>query len=268
MKIIESFQNPTIKKILLLQEKSKLRKEENVFVVDGWKETKMALENNFVIQTLFCSATTVNSDDFPKMEATLSSQKNKIEIIQVSDAIFEKIAYRGNTSKVVAIAQQKQVALSNISLSNNPIILVLDAVEKPGNLGALLRIADAANIDAVLCCDVATDIYNPNVIRSSVGCVFTQQIAVANKESCYQFLKSNQISIFTTSLKAAKNYLSVDYTPATAFVMGTEATGVDVFWENNADQNIIIPMRGQNDSLNVSNSAAIVLFEALRQRQL
>lgn len=271
---------------MLLQEKSKLRKAENIFVIDGWKETQMAIVNGFEVETIFCL------DDFlPILNKTLSEQsltqwtlrnipqspfqetllgntkaQKTPEIISVSDAVFDKISYRGNTSKVVAIAKQKQLNLIDIKPNDNPIFLVLDGIEKPGNLGAILRIADAVNITAVICCDTQTDIYNPNVIRSSVGCLFTQQITVCTKEECFAFLQENKVAIYTTSLKASKNYLENDYKEATAFIFGTEATGVDEFWETHSTQNIIIPMRGQNDSLNVSNSVAIVLFEALRQR--
>lgn len=266
MKEITSASNPLIKRILLLQEKSRLRKEENVFVIDGWKETKMALENGFEMETVLCMESIVRSTQFPEIQSIIDRQSSIVNVVSVSDEVFDKIAVRGNTSKVVAIAKQKDHSLHNIRLSENPIILILDAVEKPGNLGAVLRIADAANIDAVICCDMATDIYNPNAIRSSVGCIFGRQVAVAAKEDCLKFLQKNSISVFTTSLKAAKNYLDADYKKPAALVFGTEASGVDAFWENNSTQNIIIPMRGQNDSLNVSNTAAIVLFEALRQR--
>ncbi len=256
MKEISATSNPLIKKILLLQEKSKLRKEENIFVIDGWKETQMAIANGFEVETiLFRKGFGLNFDELTNEE-----------IIEISEEVFDKISYRGNTSKVVAIAKQKTHQLNEIKQDENPIFLVVDGIEKPGNLGALLRVADAANITAVICCDTKTDVYNPNVIRSSVGCVFTKQIAVCSKEDCLNFLQENKISIFTTSLKASKNYLECDYKKPTAFVLGTEAVGVDIFWENNSLQNIIIPMRGQNDSLNVSNTAAIILFEALRQR--
>ena len=268
MKQLSSTSNPLIKKILLLQEKSKVRKEEHVFVIDGWKETQMALENGFMLELILCAQDAANSLQLSEIESVLNTFHSKAEIIQVSEAVFDKISVRGNTSKVVAVAQQKEHTLSQITLSKNPVILVLDAVEKPGNLGAILRVADAGNVDAVLCCAIATDIYNPNVIRSSVGCVFTQNIAVADKNDIYNFLIENNISIYTTSLKSSKNYLEIDYKKSSAFVFGTEAVGVDAFWETHSMQNIIIPMRGQNDSLNVSNTAAIVLFEALRQRNI
>ncbi|MDB5226608.1 MAG: putative tRNA/rRNA methyltransferase [Bacteroidota bacterium] len=257
MKIISSFQNPVIKRIIHLQEKSRERKQENVFVIDGWKETKMAMDSGYEIETILYR----KGFEFP---ADLLSSA---EIIDVSEDVFDKISYRGNTSGVIAIAKQKELKLSSLALSKNPILLILDRIEKPGNLGAILRTADAAGIDGVVCCDIQTDMYNPNVVRSSVGCLFTVDIAISTKEECVEFLEENRISILTTSLKGAKNYLECDFKKPVAIVLGTESTGVDEFWENNSSANIIIPMLGKNDSLNVSNTAAIILFEALRQRQ-
>ncbi len=256
VKSITSASNPFIKKILLLQEKSRLRKEENLFIIDGWKETQMAIANGFLIETIL----------FRKgFDVDLSSFNIK-DIIEVSEDVFDKISYRGNTSKVVAVAQQKSFSFNDIQQAINPVYLIIDGVEKPGNIGAILRIADAAAVTAIICCDTKTDLYNPNVIRSSVGCFFTKPTIVASKEETLDFMQANKVQVFTTSLKASKNYLECNYRIPAAFVVGTEATGVDAFWEDHSTQNIIIPMRGQNDSLNVSNTVAIILFEALRQR--
>jgi len=266
MKSISSLQNPLIKKVLLLQEKSRERKEANLFVIDGWKETKLAIENGFEVDTILCLRSIVHSVQSADIINTIDHQPSAISFIEVSDEVFDKISYRGNTSKVVALAKPKSNALSDLKLSKNPLVIVLDGIEKPGNVGAILRTADATGVDAVICCDTHSDIYNPNTIRSSVGCVFTKQIAVSSKEECLAFLKENNIAVYTTSLKAAKNYLEEDYQQPSAFVFGTEAEGVNAFWEEHSTANIIIPMRGQNDSLNVSNAVAIILFEALRQR--
>ena len=167
---------------------------------------------------------------------------------------------------MIAVAEQKIHRLENIKLSTNPLLLILEAVEKPGNLGAVLRTADAAAVDAVIICDPQTDFYNPNVIRSSVGCVFTNQLAAVSSEEAIAWLKKNQIQIFCTSLQASKPYHLVDYTKPCAIVMGTESTGLSEIWTKNSNTNIIIPMRGKIDSMNVSNATAVVVFEALRQR--
>lgn len=264
MKYISSTQNSSIKDYLLLQEKSKHRKEKGLFVIDGWKEIQMALSNQYTLQQLFIAESVVAelSDAIEQVKATVPS----IECLQVSDAVFEKLAYRGLTSKAVAVANTKYKDINLLPQHKNPIYIILDGIEKPGNLGAILRIADAANVTAILCCDTKTDIYNPNVIRSSVGCLFTQQVAVATKETIYQFLQQQNIAIYTSSLKSAISYTQCNFKGAVAFVFGTEATGVINFWEECATQNIIIPMHGQNDSLNVSNAVAVITFETLRQR--
>lgn len=266
-KYISSVQNSQIKDFLLLQEKSKYRNEQQLFVIDGWKETKMAIENNFSMHTIFFN----EQIDIESLVNDLISENKKniadAQLIKVSEAVFEKMAYRGSASKVVSIAQSKLANLQDIKQTKNPLFLVIDGIEKPGNLGAILRVADAANINAVFCSSLHTDIFNPNVIRSSVGCLFGQNIIVDTKENIFSFLRERNVTIFTTSLLASQNYLNCSYKDACAIVVGTESTGVDVFWEQNSSQNIIIPMLGQNDSLNVSNTVAIVVFEALRQRR-
>jgi TrmH family RNA methyltransferase len=147
------------------------------------------------------------------------------------------------------------------------LVLILEGVEKPGNLGAVLRTADAAAVDAVIICDPQTDFYNPNVIRSSVGCIFTNQLAAASSEETIEWLRKNNIAIFCTYLKASKSYHLTDFTQPSAIVMGTEATGLSDVWVKNSTANIIIPMLGKIDSMNVSNAAAVVVYEAMRQRE-
>ena len=166
----------------------------------------------------------------------------------------------------MAVAQQKTHRLDNITLSANPLILVLEAVEKPGNLGAILRTADAAGLDAVIICDPKTDFYNPNVIRSSVGTVFTNQLASASTEETIAWLKQNNIAIISTYLEASQPYHTVDFTRPSAIIMGTEATGISMEWVRQSIASIIIPMSGKVDSMNVSTAAAVVVFEAKRQR--
>lgn len=249
-----------------MQEKSKARQEQKLFVIDGWKETKMALQNNFELQSLLCKRSDFENGFQAELEAQLVANKSNPELFTLSDEVFDKIAYRGNTSRVVSLAKLITSSLYSLKNFDQGIYIVLDGIEKPGNLGAILRIADAANVTAVLCSDIKTDIFNPNVIRSSVGCFFTQQIITESKESLFSFFAKHHIAVYTTSLASSENYLKCDYRPASAFVFGTEASGVQSFWEEHSTKNILIPMRGQNDSLNVSNSVAIILFEVLRQR--
>ena len=193
-------------------------------------------------------------------------------MIQVTAAVYEKMAYRGSTEGLIAVAKCKPHNLSIIhyplSINNNPLIVVLERVEKPGNLGAILRTAEAAGVDAVIVCDPLTDLYNPNLIRASIGGVFSVPTAVCTSEECIAFLKEHQIRILTAQLQDSYEYYDYDMTGATAIVMGTEATGLTDIWREAADAHIRIPMLGRLDSLNVSVSAAILMYEAVRQRKI
>ncbi len=257
--LITSPQNPKIKNIVAL-EKARERREQNVFVVEGLKETGLAISAGYNCESVFFCPD-IASDEELRMLGV-----NERAMIPVAKHVFEKIAYRESTGGVLAVATQKKHSLNAIQLSGNPLILVIESVEKPGNLGALLRTADAAKVDAVIICDPATDFYNPNVIRSSVGCVFTNQVASATTEEAIAWLKENGVNIYCTYLQASKPYHMVDYTKPSAIVMGTEATGLSETWVAASDANVIIPMQGKIDSMNVSTAAAVVIFEAKRQR--
>ncbi len=241
-------------------EKPRERRKQCLFMVEGKREIQLALEAGYKIGNLFYC-----EDIISRREIDQLGFQDKL-IIPVAIEVFEKIAIRESTGGMIAVAEQKVHGLSQITLSKNPLILVLEAVEKPGNLGAILRTADAAAVDAVIICDPLTDFYNPNVIRSSVGCVFTNQLAACSSEEAIAWLKKNNIAIYCTYLKAARPYHEVDFKKPSAIVMGTEATGLSDTWVKNAEANIIIPMGGKIDSLNVSNATAIVAFEARRQR--
>lgn len=257
--IITSAQNPKIKNILAL-EKARERRKQNLFIIEGVKELSLAIEGGYKINSVFFCPDIIHD------ETLLKLVRNENLLIPVQRTLFEKIAYRESTGGILALAEQRQHALGAIKLSKNPLLLILEAVEKPGNLGAVLRTADAAALDAVIICDPQTDFYNPNVIRSSVGCLFTKQIAAASSEETLQWLKQHSINIYCTSLQAAKPYHQTDFTHPAAIVMGTEATGLSAQWTRNSDANIIIPMQGKIDSINVSTAAAVVIFEAKRQR--
>ena len=196
------------------------------------------------------------------------SSKGNGNYFTVSENVYERIAYRGSTEGVIAIMKAKEHRLENLQLPENPLIVVLESVEKPGNLGAVLRSADAAQADAVIVCDPLTDLYNPNLIRSSIGAIFTVPTVACTSEECIAFLKQHGIQILTAQLQDSKLYYDTDMTGGTAIVMGTESTGLTDQWRQAADAHIRIPMLGRLDSLNVSVSAAILLFEAVRQRQL
>lgn len=265
VKSITSPVNPLIKNIVLLSEKSKARKESGTFVVEGQREIGMAIQGGYQLKTIVFNPTIVSYNH-------LLDRLGKIifdtEIIEVTNLVYNKIAYREGTEGVIAIFNTKTTSLSSLVLPpNNPLIMVAEAPEKPGNIGALFRTADAAGADAMIIANPNTDIYNPNIIRSSVGCVFTNQIASASTSEIITYLKQNKINIICASLASdSKSCYAMDFRKATALVVGTESTGLSEEWTTSSDHNIIIPMRGQIDSMNVSVSAAILLFEAVRQR--
>tara|TARA_R110002073_G_scaffold72537_1_gene177378 strand:+ start:373341 stop:374138 length:798 start_codon:yes stop_codon:yes gene_type:complete len=260
-KEITSVQNPLVKEVLQLQEKSRTRKKLGLFVVEGQRELELALKGNYKIKTLFFAEAIVES----ALLANFDIDSNKI--INVSKEVYHKLAFRNSTEGIIALVESKQHAINELVFKReHPLILVAEAPEKPGNIGALLRTADAANVDAVLIANPKTDLYNPNIIRSSVGCVFTNQVATGTSTELIEFLKNKNIAIFCAALTASESYEKVNFKNATAIVVGTEATGLSNEWLENSTQNIIIPMQGEIDSLNVSVSAAILLFEAKRQR--
>jgi len=263
VKQISSLQNPLVKKILLLKEKSRERKKSGLFVLEGLRELDLALMGNYQIKTLLFLENLISDETI----SDLFKGTELPELISLSKPVYQKLAYRETTEGIIAMAESKLHVLEELEFkSKNPLILVAEAPEKPGNIGALLRTADAANLDAVIIADPKGDLYNPNVIRSSVGCIFTNTIATGSSEEIIAFLKKRKISVFTASLEASKKYTEVDFSGPSAIIMGTESNGLTKTWLQNTDQNIIIPMSGRIDSMNVSVSAAILIFEAKRQR--
>ncbi len=245
---------------MLALEKPRERRKQQLFIVEGAREVRMAIEAGYRIGNIFFC------EEILDMNESGDLLKQDKLLVPVSKEVFDKIAIRESTGGILAVAEQKTHRIDEIKLSANPLLLILEAVEKPGNLGAILRTADAAGVDAVIICDPQTDFYNPNVIRSSVGCVFTKQIASATSEETISWLKQKNINIYCTYLKASNPYHQTDFTKPTAIIMGTEATGLSDVWVKNSTANIIIPMQGVIDSMNVSNAAAVVVFEARRQR--
>ncbi|TCK68757.1 TrmH family RNA methyltransferase [Winogradskyella wandonensis] len=260
-KIISSTQNPYIKQLIQLKDKSRERKKTGQFLLEGKRELSLAIKGGYTIETLLFFP-----DLFSESEAKAMRHYN-VEIIEISKDVFQKLAHRETTEGVIAIGKTKSHELEALELKNkNPLILVAEAPEKPGNVGALLRTADAANVDAVIIANPKSDIYNPNIIRSSVGCVFTTEIGVASTEEVIAFLQKYSFNIYAAILQESQPYHKQDYTLPTAIVVGTEATGLTQEWRDAATQNISIPMQGVIDSMNVSVAAGILIFEAKRQR--
>ena len=256
--IITSVQNARVKHVVALQQKSALRREEGLFVVEGQREIEHCVACGYEVVEIFL-----------RNEESEKRKENTPAATLVTPQVYEKMAYRGSTEGIIAVAKCKDHSLNILSPFNShlsPLIVVLERVEKPGNLGAILRTAEAAHVDAVIVCDPLTDVYNPNVIRASIGGVFSVPVVVSTSEECIAFLKEHHIQILTAQLQDSYPYYDYNMSGPTAIVMGTESTGLTQQWREAADAHIRIPMLGRLDSLNVSVSAAILMYEAVRQR--
>jgi TrmH family RNA methyltransferase len=260
-KKILSIQNPQIRQLIKLQNKPRERKKTGFFVLEGKRELQLAINRAYSIEKLFFVADLIDINTIQSLPT---------ELIEVSNEVYQKIAYRDSTEGIIGLVRNKTHKLKQLKINKkSPLLLVIEAPEKPGNIGALLRTADAAGVDAVIIANPKSDLYNPNIIRSSVGCVFTNQIALGTSDEVLSYLKEKKICIYSAVLsKDSHLYTQQDYTKATAIVVGTEATGLSEQWIKQSDKNIIIPMRGQIDSMNVSVSAGILIYEAIRQRGL
>lgn len=258
---ITSLKNPRIKQLAAL-EKPRERREQGLFVVEGVREVSLAQQAGYKVSSLFICPTLYKEDkDYPIAQGG-------VEVLQLPEDVFAKVAYREGTGGVIAVMHHREHTLSRLPVVDNPLYLVLEKVEKPGNIGAMLRTADAAGLSGVIVCDPATDFYNANVIRSSVGCVFTVPVASATNEEALAWFRQRGIRTFAAALTpAASAYHKQDLSKPTALLLGSESDGLSDFWLKNSDQQVIIPMRGRIDSMNVSNAAAILAFEALRQRE-
>ena len=262
VKTISSLQNPFIKQLVQLKEKSKLRKQTGLFIIEGKREVSLAIKGNYTLETLYYYADLFSASEAAALEAY------GIDIIEISKPVYEKVAHRETTEGVIAVAKAKDLSLENLKLSSeNPLILVAESPEKPGNIGALLRTADAANIDAVIIVNPLTDFYNPNIIRSSVGGVFTVPLATGSTKEVIVYLKRNNISIYSAILQESVPYDTIDFRTPSALVIGTESTGLTEEWRNDSTAKIRIPMEGKLDSMNLSVAAGILIFEAKRQRK-
>ena len=259
-KLITSTHNPSIRQLDLLQQKSSERRKQGLFVVEGLREIRHCIESGHEVTSIFC-----RENHTPEVDSLLNLLQG-VEVVDVSDSVYAHIAYRDSTEGAIAIAKTHHIPLNEIHLQKNPLIVVLEGVEKPGNLGAVLRSADAAGADAVIVCDPLTDLYNPNLIRSSLGARFTMQCTSCTSEECIAFLRAHNVKILTAQLQDSHAYYDSDMRPGVALVMGTESTGLTDLWRWAADSHILIPMLGKVDSLNVSVSTAILLYEAVRQR--
>lgn len=253
-----------IKQIALLQEKSRERRKTGLFVIEGLREIMLAYKGNYRIKTILFGSEIIPEEELFRIK---EAAETETEFIEITSEIYEKLAYRSSTEGVLALAYVKNLSISNLEPTTGPpLFLIAEAPEKPGNIGALLRTADAAKVDAIIIANPKTDMYNPNIIRSSVGCLFTNKIATGTTSEIIAFLKQNNINIYSAALQASVPYHTINFKQPSAIVVGTEATGLSAEWLDNSTQNIIIPMSGEIDSMNVSVAAGILVFEAKRQR--
>lgn len=260
---ITSLQNPKIKHAIQLTE----RKERNVsglFLIEGYRELLRACHGNVRIQTLFiCPSLFLGSNEKVLIE---DIRTTNVEIILCSEKVFYKLSYRDRPDGLIAIAHQMRKTLSDVTIQQNPFLIIAEAIEKPGNLGTILRSADAAGADAVIVCDPCTDIYNPNVVRASVGTLFTLPVVEERSAAILHYLKQNQIQIVAATPSAQKEFTEANLTGPIAIAVGTEQLGLSALWMQSADIQVRIPMHGVADSLNVSAATTLLLYEVVRQR--
>lgn len=231
-------------------------------MVEGHIELQMAFESGLEFVQLFYS----NALQDTSFIEQVAKQWPKVEVFEITQDLYAKTVYRASTEHIIGVLRTKQANFKSFKLPSSPLILIIDGVEKPGNLGAILRTADAAAIDAVICCDLPGDLFNPNTIRASLGTVFTVPIVQCNTAEAQTWLSQNKIVCYCSNLHQAKNYFEMDYTGPSAIVVGTESTGVSQQWIQYAQHQVKIPMLGKIDSMNVSVATAIMLYEAKRQR--
>ncbi len=257
---ITSLTNPKVKRTVdLKNHRSRIRN--GLTIVEGYQEIGRALAAGVKFQEFYvcggCAIPAIGARGLKASGATF---------YETSEDVFEKMAYGDHTKGILGICQPRVLSLADLSFSKTPLLLIIEGIEKPGNLGAILRTADGAGIDGVIVCDEKTDLYNPNVIRASLGAIFSVKTVVSSSHEAYQFLKSKRIQICVSSPHAQRIYTQMDATLPWALVIGSEHDGVTDFWQRYADLMVKIPMRGAADSLNVASSAAILLYEVLRQR--
>ena len=235
-------------------------------IIEGIKEISMALTAGVVFEEFYiCGEAIGQNKDLKGLIKKIESLKKPI--YDVSEQIYAKITYGDRDEGLLAVAHTPRLSLADLKRVGLSLIVVVTQVEKPGNLGAILRTCDAVGVDGVIVCDPKTDIYNPNVIRSSLGAIFGLKVAQATSEDAYKFLKSNDLKVYATTPQAKESYAASDFRRPVAVVVGAEKEGLNDFWLQKGDQKIYIPMKGRIDSLNVSVSTAVVLYEVLRQRE-
>lgn len=259
---ISSIQNPKIKEVANLRER-KTRKARGLFIVEGLAEFQLALESSFEFKEIFFCQELLESKKNNLIEKAL---KKCSQIFEVNKKVFAKISYGERQEGILGIARENHLRLDDLKLSHSPLILAVEKLEKPGNLGAILRTCDAAGVEAVIVCDGKTDIYNPNCIRASLGAFFSIPVIEETSSNTIAWFKKNNFKIFLATPEGELFYSKVDFSGFSAIVLGSEDKGLSTLWLNSSDLKIKIPMKGKVNSLNLSVAASILIFEAKRQR--
>lgn len=262
--LITSLQNPGIKEVVKLRKRSH-RDTHSQIIIEGYREVQRALQAGWPVSSLyFCRAHFLGSNE----DALLALCQTKgVELIECTPPVFEKIAYRDRPEGLLALGAPVTGGLESLTLPERPFVLIAESIEKPGNLGSLLRSADAAGVDAVIVCDPGTDINNPNVVRSSVGTLFTVPVVPADAAATLAWCHARKLDVLAATPDASREYTEADMTRGVAIVVGTEKYGLTPLWMKSADVQVRIPMLGKIDSLNVACAATILLYEVVRQRR-
>ena len=261
--IITSLQNPRVKNLVKLRNR-RARDQQGIFIAEGYRAISRALEKGVIPSETYFSPDCFLGENEESLLETLKDSGTKL--FELNKDAFAKVAYRDRPEGLLAVIKQWSYSLDEIKLSDPPFLLVVEAIEKPGNLGTILRSADAAGVDAVICCDSVTDLFNPNAIRSSTGVVFSMPTVMAGTQEVIDWLKANGIQTVATTPHTDRFYTDHDMTGPLAIVMGSEQFGLSETWLEQCDAKVRIPMAGQADSLNVAMATLITLFEAVRQR--
>ncbi len=263
--VITSLQNRRVKDAIKLRDR-RARDKQQRFVIDGAREIVRAVGAKVPIIEAFVCERLCESDE--SREACESLKRTAVEIIDVSTGVFEKLAFGHRAQGVVVVAAMFERSLGDLALDDRLLVVVLEGVEKPGNVGAVIRSADAAGVSAVVIADGGTDLFNPNCVRASLGTLFTLPVCCATSSDTLTWLRDNNLAIYATRVGAEASYLDADYRGRSAIVLGSEAEGLSVRWSADDVRPIMLPMLGVADSLNVSATAAVLFYEALRQREL
>ena len=263
VEIITSLQNPRLKRLVRLRDR-RSRDEEGAFLIEGYREVRRALEKKVALTEVYYAPDWFLGENERPLLA--EAQAAGAALVEVSRDAFAKVAYRERPDGILAVAPQWRRSLDGLDLPAVPFLLVVEAIEKPGNLGTILRGADAAGCHAVIVCDPVTDLFNPNVVRASTGVLFSVPCVVAESSAVAAWLRSRGVRAVATTPAAPGLYTEADLRGPLAVIMGSEQYGLSEFWLRSADASVRIPMAGQADSLNVAMAALITLFEAVRQR--